>query len=183
MVISVQPHLHPCTWIWIKKGRLVLKCHRKGEAGMCHMNLTTTPQSTPTPTFQLSNNLMAYWIKPEISQWYHTTLFISVNKTLIQAIKKGYFDTWHNLEIYIVNKHLPPSVVIVKGQKHQTRKKLNSTMEQDPKIQEESSRKPMEQHTNTVFSNIIYPKRPISTDLTGELPVTSNRGNKYLLVL
>ena len=83
----------------------------------------------------------------------------------------------------MVNKHLPPPVVTVKGHMHETRKNLNSTMTQEPKRQEEFPINPMEQHTNTVFTNIIYHKRNISTNLTGELPVTSNRGNKYLLVL
>ena len=43
--------------------------------------------------------------------------------------------------------------------------------------------KPLVQHTNTVFTKIIDHKQKIATDLTGKLPVTSNRGNKYLFVL
>ena len=43
--------------------------------------------------------------------------------------------------------------------------------------------KPLVQRNNTVFTNIIKHKRKIATDLTVKFPVTSNRGNKYLLVL
>ena len=39
------------------------------------------------------------------------------------------------------------------------------------------------QRTNTVFKNIIDHKRQIATELTIKFPVTSNRGNKYMLVL
>ena len=41
----------------------------------------------------------------------------------------------------------------------------------------------MTQRTNTMFTKIINCKRQIVIYLTGKLPVTSNRGNKYLFVL
>ena len=43
--------------------------------------------------------------------------------------------------------------------------------------------KPLTQCTNAVFTKIINHKRKIATDLTGKLPIISNRGNKYLFVL
>ena len=43
--------------------------------------------------------------------------------------------------------------------------------------------KPLDQCTNTVFNNIIDPKRKIETYLTGKFPYKSNRVNKYLFVL
>ena len=42
---------------------------------------------------------------------------------------------------------------------------------------------PLAQRTNTVFTKIIDYKRQLATDFTGKLPVTSNKGNKYLFVL
>ena len=43
--------------------------------------------------------------------------------------------------------------------------------------------KPQTQITNTLFDKIIDHKRQISTYITDKFSVTSNRGNKYLLVL
>ena len=43
--------------------------------------------------------------------------------------------------------------------------------------------KPLTQSTNTVFTNILDYKRQIATELTGKLPITSNRVKKYLFVL
>ena len=37
--------------------------------------------------------------------------------------------------------------------------------------------------SNHVFAKIIYPQQRIATHLTGLLPVTSNRVNKYLFLL
>ena len=42
---------------------------------------------------------------------------------------------------------------------------------------------PLKQHTNTVFTKIVEPKRQIAMVLTGKIPVTSNRGSKYLFIL
>ena len=43
--------------------------------------------------------------------------------------------------------------------------------------------KPLVQHTNTLFTNIIDHKRKIATELTGTFLVASNRGNKYIFIL
>ena len=66
---------------------------------------------------------------------------------------------------------------------HQTSNNLKSTKTQELKTPEEEPMKPLVQRTNTVFTKITVHKRQIATDLTGEFPVTSNRGNKYLFVL
>ena len=39
------------------------------------------------------------------------------------------------------------------------------------------------QNTNTVFTKIIYHRRQMEKDLIGKLPLTSNRGNKYLFMI
>ena len=41
----------------------------------------------------------------------------------------------------------------------------------------------LETRSNHVFAKIIYPQQRIETDLTGRLPVTYNRGNKYSFIL
>ena len=121
--------------------------------------------------------------KPDLSQWYHTTLLSTIKQTLIQEINKGYFDTSTHLTIDVTNKHIPPSIATAKCHMHQTRKNINSTKQQDPMKLEEPHMTPLSQRTNTVFTKIINYKRQISTDLTGKFPVTSNRGNKYIFVI
>ena len=66
---------------------------------------------------------------------------------------------------------------------HQTSNNINCTNQQDQMKLEEPLMTPLEQHTNTVFADIINHKRQIETDLTGKLNVTSNRVNRYLCVL
>ena len=148
---------------------------------MCQLHISTTPQPSPTPTRQSANNLMPERTKPDLLQWSNATLFIPVEKNLIQSINKVYFATWTNLTSDLTNKNLPSSMAISKGQIHQTRKNIKSTNQKQP--MEDPPMKPLTQLTNTVFTNIINHKSQISTYLTGELPVTSNKGKKYLFVL
>ena len=45
-----------------------------------------------------------------------------------------------------------------KGHMNQTRKNITSTNPQDPKQQDKAQVEPLEQHTNAVLANIIYPQ-------------------------
>ena len=126
---------------------------------------------------------MADRTKPDLGQWYHTTLFVPVNQTLVQSINKFCFATWSKLTIDLINKHLSPLIATAKDHLHQTSNNLNYKNPQEPRIQEEPSMTPLAQRTNTVFTKIIYHKRQISTDLTGKFPATSNRGNTYIFLL
>ena len=95
-----------------KQVEVVLEGNPNGEAGTWQVKLT--PPQGPTPTHQSANTLMADRTKPELTQWYNTTLFSSVKQTLIQAIKKGYFTTWTYLTINLINKHL----IVILDTKH-----------------------------------------------------------------
>ena len=58
-----------------KKGNTLLEGTRKGVYGMWNVKLSTTPHPIPTTTRQSANNLMTDRTKPDLEQWYHTTLF------------------------------------------------------------------------------------------------------------
>ena len=126
---------------------------------MWQEQLSTTTQPSPTKIHQSSNNLKKERTKPDLAQWYHTTLFSPVNHNLIQAIKKGYLATWNNLTISLINKHIPPSMATDKGHMYQTRKNIKSTNQQDPTKLEDPPMTPLEQHTKKVFTKIIDHKR------------------------
>ena len=93
---------------------------------MWNVHISITPQPRPTPTNKSANNLMVDSPKPELLQWYHTTLCSPVKHALIQAINRGYFATQPNLTIDLINNHIPPSMATSKGHMHQTRNNLNS---------------------------------------------------------
>ena len=108
-----------------KQGEVALEGNHNGELGIWKVKLT--PPQGPTPIHQSANILTADRTKPELSQWYHATLFSPVKQTLILVIKKGYFTTWPCLTIELINKHLPQSMATDKGHMHQIRKNLKFT--------------------------------------------------------
>ena len=67
----------------------LLEVHRSGTSGILKVNLTRIPCHQPSSTIPSLLNGLKSSKKPELSKWYHATLFIPVRQTLIQAIKKG----------------------------------------------------------------------------------------------
>ena len=63
------------------------------------------------------------------------------------------------------------------------KKNVNYTTPQENKQKEEQPTEPLPQHTNKVIIKTIHPKQQILTCLTGNFPVPSNRGKKYLFVI
>ena len=80
-------------------------------------------------------------------------------------------------------KHLPPSISTAKGHMKQVRKNINSTKTQSTLPNTEETMEILETRSNNVFTDIIDPQERIETNINGRLPVTSNRGNKYLFIL
>ena len=118
-----------------KKGEVIIEGTCNVAAGMWQVKLTP-PQPSPTHTHKSENTLIAERTKPELAQWYHATLFIPVKQTLIQEIKKGYFSTWTNLTIKLINNKMPQSMETSKGHMHQTIKNLKFTKMQEINIPE-----------------------------------------------
>ena len=125
----------------------------------------------------------------ELIQFMHAACGHPVPSTWIQAIQSGNFATWPGLTADAVRKHLPKSTATVKGHLNQQRKNVRSTQrpvsEPNPKPKSEIPilDSDLNVKTHQVFAAAIEITGQISTDLTGRFPVTSSRGNKYLLVL
>ena len=149
---------------------------------MWKFKLTYKPTGPPIQQQPESLNTLAARSNPELEKWYHTALFIPVKKTLPQAIKNSHFTTWSNLTVELMN-HLPPSMATTKGHMKQIRKNIKSTKTHSNPPNTEEPTERLKTCSNHVFTNIIDPQERISTNLTGRLPVTSNRGNKYLFIL
>ena len=61
--------------------------------------------------------------------------------------------------------------------------KENPKNPSDPQQQDEEPVEQLEHKTNSVITNIVNPQQHIVIELTGSFPVTSKRGNEYLLYL
>jgi hypothetical protein len=102
----------------------------------------------------------------------------------VQAIDNGHFATWLGLTADLVRKHLPKSMATAQGHMHQQGQNIRST-QPAPEIVT------LDLHpvsgtpnigTNLVISAITDAHHKMATDLTGQFPITSGLGHRYILV-
>lgn len=128
----------------------------------------------------------------DLVQFLHAACFSPVPSTLIKAIDNGHFATWPSFTAANVRRYLPKSPATVKGHLNQVRKNQRSTKTKPLKPDDDSSdvipSTPITDGKRTHFVYAAIMQAPsesgqIYTDQTGRFPVTSLRGNKYLMVL
>ncbi len=185
---------HDCTATFTKAkcvvtnkfGKTVVKGNRHRPTGLWHLEPQKPKQQAlavtgvPLPTKTLQQQV----------QFLHEAAFAPSKGTWINAIKKGHFATWPGLNVEIVNKHLPKSVATSQGHLDQQRKNLRSTKPKPEETDEGTMHEPTPldegRKVNEIYAAIEeYDEQTgkIHSDLTGPFPVTSNRGNKYVLVV
>ncbi len=112
-----------------------------------------------------------------------------VISTWCKAIDKGYFRGWNGLTSDRVRKFIKPSEASEKGHMDQRRANIRSTKsspvsrtshENDHMIEHEQT--PNNDKTNMVFMTMVEINGQLFTDQTGRFPVTSNRGNNYIVI-
>jgi hypothetical protein len=164
-----------------------------------HTNLWVIPlqpqAATNNQIMQANNNLQEHYHRansayhtsmlPELVQFLHAACGSPVPSTWIRAIKQGHFVTWPGPTTSLVHKHLPKSLATVKGHLNQQRKSLQSTKPNSIQPNDDlspSSDSPNEQ-SHHLYAATIELTGQTATDLTGQFPSNSSRGNKYILIL
>jgi hypothetical protein len=114
--------------------------------------------------------------------YLHATCFSPVKSTWIAAIKNGHFTSWPGLIEHAVGKHLSKSKSTTKGHLIQQRQHVRSTKVKDPKViitepDLDQGIKTQYVYAATIDAGQIY------TDQTGQFPVVSVKGNKYIMIL
>ena len=154
---------------------------------------TPTPLPTQHPTYQhLANSAYEQKTKVQLIDFLHRACFSPPISTWTQAIEKNFFTTWPGLTADAVRKYLPKSLATAKGHLKSSPKNLRSTSKIRPII---SSPQPSTVMTTppstlepTVRTHLVYAKviaitGQIYSDQTGRFPVTSSRGNKYIMIV
>ena len=125
--------------------------------------------------------------KADHVKFLHAACGSPVPTTWIQAINNGHFLSWPGLTADLVRNHLPKAIATVKGHLHQQRQNIRSTKAKAPNSTVDSDLTPTSDTPNLrshhVFSSIIDLRQEIATDLTGQFPIQSSRGHKYILIL
>jgi hypothetical protein len=179
----------------IKDGIATIIGLRDPSNGMWLADITPTgvinPYPAQHPTYQnVANSAYEQTNKTQLIHFLHRTCFSPVLSTWIQAIDKGFFTTWPGLTAEAVRKFLPKSLATAKGHLKASPKNLRSTKIKPNNTPDASTTMttPLPEEEPTVRTQFVYAKvvtvtGQIYSDQTGRFPVTSSRGNKYIMIV
>jgi hypothetical protein len=175
--------------------------------------LTVSPMNTSQKilkTAQVSNiepqplkwalSATEYEVKaiPSLIRFLYAAAGYPVIKTWLKAIEKNYYTGWPGLTTKRVRKYLLSSEHTAKGHLHMVRQGIKSTtksvqVQGEPKKEHSTSPRTKEHDLGvfTINTTELEKEVPMGTplknliaiDLPGRYPVTSRKGNKYMLVL
>jgi hypothetical protein len=163
----------------------VLTGTRDTRTGLWRFPMRTPPTPTEVPTNQQCANVLQLQTGiRRMIKLLHATAFSPVKSTWIAAIKRGCFATWPGLTTAAVNKHYPQTIATFKGHLDQSRQNTRSTKPKthDNEPPANPSQEPNNAITNQVFATVEETGR-IYTDQTGQFPVRSSNGYRYMLVM
>ena len=126
-------------------------------------------------------------VKSTLVDYHHAYRWSPTQYVWGRAITKKFFTSWPGLSLDLVQKHLIKKQSTILGHLQQPRKGLISTQEkviQSDRDPEQDQFPPFTQSedTNLVFLKTVDLTGKFYTDQTGRFPVTSSKGNKYILV-
>ena len=104
-----------------------------------------------------------------------------------KEITKNFFTSWPGLSFALVQKYLSKKQSTIIGHLQQPRKGLRSTQEKvlqsEPYTGQDQFTSSMQsEDTNILFLKTVDLIGIVYTDKAGRLPVTSSKGNTYILV-
>eukprot|EP00804_Cyclotella_cryptica_P012311 CCRYP_019987-RA/>CCRYP_019987-RA protein AED:0.25 eAED:0.25 QI:0/0/0/1/0/0/2/0/275 len=119
----------------------------------------------------------------QLIHFYYATIGYPVVSTCIKAINKAYFLGWRGLTSGRVRWFIKPSE---HGQMDQKQTGMSFTKSSNCQPLQDTMDKleqaPNSDETNMVFVTLPKIKGQLPTDQTGCFPITSNRGNNYIVI-
>ena len=181
-----------------KHNKIILHGVRNKNNGMW---VTTLPNKKKFPHLLNAQNINIYFSDPTSTQqqhiangiitketsindlinFLHAVCFSPSPSTWIEAIKRNYFITWPGSTAKAVRKYLTESPATAKGHLDQIQKNQQSSKSDPFALPPEMRDNIKHQIVSTAVVPITTGK--IFTDQTGQFPVQSETGNKYVFVL
>jgi hypothetical protein len=148
--------------------------------------ITTNARAQPRPQLRrhAAHNVYELQKLRDIIQYLHQAACSPVPSTWCQAIDAGFFTTWLILTAALVRKYLPKSLATAtaKGHLRQEYQGKRSTQTPTKTTVPESPPEP-KTRTNWVYMQPIEVTGKIFSNQTGRFPLTSSRGNKYIMIV
>jgi hypothetical protein len=172
---------------------VILTGYRDPATNLWEVPLQPTTQTQPDPTWILphtehhANSAYHTSTQTDLVTYLHAACGSPIPSTWIKAIRNGHFATWPGLTAKLVTDKLPKSITTVKGHLNRQRKNIPSTEINSIKTDTDKDNNPPSgapnKRSHQVFAAVTDVTSQIATNLTGQFPITSSQGNKYILVL
>eukprot|EP00984_Skeletonema_dohrnii_P002295 scaffold797_cov118-Skeletonema_dohrnii-CCMP3373.AAC.10 len=144
------------------------------------------PTRTMKRRLELANSVYDLPSIEEAIKWMHAVCGFPVKSTWIKAIKAGNYQGWPLVNVKNVKKYYPVDAVeTARGHMTQSRKNVRSTRRQAPQqpLETMDASTLQNQKIRDVYIKVHDMKDTIYTDQTGKVPIRSQRGNKYIMVM
>jgi hypothetical protein len=117
----------------------------------------------------------------DLINYLHAACFSPVKSTWITAVKNGHFTSWPGLTEHDVEKHASKSTSTTKGHLNQQRQNTISNKVKDPKVITKEPDLDQGIKTQYIYA-VTIDAGQIYTDQTGQFPVVSSKGKKYIMI-
>ncbi|KAL7528469.1 hypothetical protein ACHAWF_002577 [Thalassiosira exigua] len=174
-------------------GRVILETPRRANK-LWYLQPTPDPQphssTTPADAVQCNAITNVYQIRRlnEAMQFLHAALGSQSKSTLLRAARQGILPPWPLITPQNINNHLVETMATAKGHLQRVRKNVRSqaSLQVGIKLNDDEFDVVQETKTNAVYLLVFDTFRfngTAYTDLTGQFPYTSARGNRYIFFL
>jgi hypothetical protein len=155
----------------------ILSGPRDLDTGLWRINLKRDNTHIPEP---IANNVYALRHTGALVTYLHKALFSPTKSALLQAVKDGNLITWPGLTEDAIHKQLKLTPATAMGHMNQRRQNISSTSKTPiadaPTIDTDLGTK-----TGLMYA-VLVDQGQLYTDLTGNFPVRSSKGNSYVMV-
>jgi hypothetical protein len=155
----------------------ILSGPRDLNTGLWRINLKQTNKHIPDT---IANNVYELRNTGALVHYFHKALFSPTKATMLQAVKDGHLITWPGLTEDAINTHLKLTPAMAMGHMNQRHQNIRSTSKA-PIEKQPTPDTYLGTKTHLVYA-VVVDQGQLYTDLTGEFPVRSSKGNSYVMV-
>ena len=138
-----------------------------------------------SPGLDVAETAMGVYELPstkEVVRFLHAALGNPTQATLLTAAQHGNLVTFPGMTPKNISRHFPESDETQKGHMKQTKQGVRSTKIVDEDAMLGVKHQPSVKHKDVYLIVFDATKKSMFSDQTGKFPITSARGNKYIMV-
>ena len=157
--------------------------NRNATNGMWYLDTSNKKEDENISNHHQANSVYELRKKKEIIDFLAQAMWNPVPDTWVRAINAGFFATWPGLTADLVKKYYRRTEETEKGHMKADRKNVRSTKKVLHEMTATEKTNKSVARENEYYAKIIDLTNKIYSDQTGRFPITSSKGNKYIMVV